>query len=682
MPPNDTLHILVGCESKTQLEACVAAFRAAGQAVRAHRVASLRDLADMLRDPQWDLLIAAENHPEATPAEALATLRDAPEPPPCIVRSANPAGAGALDLLRAGAWAVLGEGDDESLVLCAARAVEARRAARELAELRLQYEEASRRAELLLSTAQDAIAYVVDGMHVHANDVYAKMFGYPDVEELASIPLVDLIASNGQQDFKEALRRYRAHPEEQTSIDCMGARLDGSEFAGRLVFSTASYEGEPCMQVLVRAAPAATAPVSPAPAAAASDGAGGIDATVACISAATAGHLFLFAIDGHASHVRRLGVVRAHLLVREIGRFISAANGWTETAVTATDQVIAHVVTGLDDEQALAAARHAVEQVADHIFETGSQSVTCSICATVCNIAEQQAPSATDLLDIAWATLCDASDGAHTLRPAAAERVGLVRSKTKAADGSQEAGLDQLITQGKFRILFQPIVSLRGDTSEYYEVLVQHADSGERALRWLATHGLQEASGDLDRWAIEESLKKLAAHRASHPMTRLIVSVGLGSVLDNDFANWLAVTLRSADTAPESLTIQMSHQAVNASLKPAKQLAERLRDLGCELSVSDVHSANNPVADLLHVRPQFARIDESLSEALKDNETLNTSLKPLIEALHKEQIASVMPDVESANVLAVLWQLGVNFIQGNYLQPPSVAMQYDFSDIT
>ena len=111
------------------------------------------------------------------------------------------------------------------------------------------------------------------------------------------------------------------------------------------------------------------------------------------------------------------------------------------------------------------------------------------------------------------------------------------------------------------------------------------------------------------------------------------------------------------------------------------QLAERLANLGCQLCVSDVHSGNNPIPELLHLRPQFARIAEALAPALGDTDGTNTLLKPLIESLHREQIASIMPRVEGAGVLAVLWQLGVNFIQGDYLQAPQPQMHYDFTDL-
>jgi EAL domain-containing protein (putative c-di-GMP-specific phosphodiesterase class I) len=35
--------------------------------------------------------------------------------------------------------------------------------------------------------------------------------------------------------------------------------------------------------------------------------------------------------------------------------------------------------------------------------------------------------------------------------------------------------------------------------------------------------------------------------------------------------------------------------------------------------------------------------------------------------------------VETASVLASLWQAGANYIQGNYLQEPATEMEYDFT---
>ena len=48
-------------------------------------------------------------------------------------------------------------------------------------------------------------------------------------------------------------------------------------------------------------------------------------------------------------------------------------------------------------------------------------------------------------------------------------------------------------------------------------------------------------------------------------------------------------------------------------------------------------------------------------------------------ATAQQQKQSIVPFVESATVLATLWQAGVSYIQGHYLQGPSQSMDYDFA---
>jgi len=678
MQQNDTLQILMICESQPQLEAILGVFRNAGVTARANRVASLRDLGEILRDNQsWDLLIANEVHPELTPGEALALLKQQHSDIPCIVRAADAQGDCASQWLREGARDVVALDNDERLIAAARREISAVRALRELGELRIQYQEIAQRCELLLAASRDAIAYVVDGMHVHANELYAEQFGFTDIDELASVPLVDLIAPQRQKEFKDALKRYRANPEAQTLIDCAGIRTDGSEFPGQLVLSTASFEGEPCMQVMVRAAPAAPPAASPATARLS-----GVEALRTALSASTDGTLLLFAIDDYKQLCRSLGITAANSLVQQLGDFIVATIDSTEPALRVADSVLAICLHSPDLAHAEAAAKLALEALAGQIHETGRHSASCSATVVICPLANPEHATLDDLIDQSWSTMLGLAEDAGRLRVTDAARITTIGgSGAQPAEGGDGGELEQALHDDAFRLLFQPIVSLRGDSSEYYEVQVEHKPSGRSAAQWLQETTQPENTAELDQWVISESLQLLGAHRMRHPETRLLLPIGIGSLLDADFATWLAAALRTSELPAETIGLQIPHAAVHSCLKQAKLLAERLHALGCPLAVSEVHTASNPMADLLHLKPQFARIDRSLTEALKDSDSTNTLLKPLIESLHHEQIASIMPNVESAAVLAVLWQLGINFIEGDYLQPPLPEMRYDFTDL-
>ena len=74
----------------------------------------------------------------------------------------------------------------------------------------------------------------------------------------------------------------------------------------------------------------------------------------------------------------------------------------------------------------------------------------------------------------------------------------------------------------------------------------------------------------------------------------------------------------------------------------------------------------------------FVKVDGSFTQDLGKAEN-QEALKTLLASLHAQAKLTIMPFVESASVLATLWQAGVNYIQGYYLQGPSQSMDYDFS---
>ena len=69
---------------------------------------------------------------------------------------------------------------------------------------------------------------------------------------------------------------------------------------------------------------------------------------------------------------------------------------------------------------------------------------------------------------------------------------------------------------------------------------------------------------------------------------------------------------------------------------------------------------------------------ENLSDSPENQETVKKITSSAME-MNKFTIAQ---NVEDASSLSVLWGMGVNFIQGNFLQEPSPELDYDFTAMT
>ena len=71
----------------------------------------------------------------------------------------------------------------------------------------------------------------------------------------------------------------------------------------------------------------------------------------------------------------------------------------------------------------------------------------------------------------------------------------------------------------------------------------------------------------------------------------------------------------------------------------------------------------------------FLKIDGSLMQSLSGDPALQATVRKFITAAHERRIPTIAERVEDANTMAVLFQLGADYIQGHYLHEPEVVLE-------
>jgi len=103
-----------------------------------------------------------------------------------------------------------------------------------------------------MESSRDSIAYVHEGMHIFANGSYLEMFGFDNLEEIEGTPILDMVAPDEHASFKDFLRSFGKEGHEDTTLETRGMLPDGNFFAAIMEFDTASIDGEPCTQIIIR----------------------------------------------------------------------------------------------------------------------------------------------------------------------------------------------------------------------------------------------------------------------------------------------------------------------------------------------------------------------------------------------------------------------------------------------
>ena len=680
------IRLLILDDSQNNAERLVSLLRNAGHATRAHRITSAEDLQECLQQ-NWDLCLAQPETSFMTAEDAAALIKRQSRDVPLILLKPGIDIDMRTSALRCGMADALPQDAEALLTLIVDRELvnlEARRQ-RRIAEQNLR--EAEKRCQLLLDSSVDAIAYVHDGMHIYANRAYSELFGYEDADDLAAEPMVGLIDADDQTAFKDFLRHHNDQGG-QNDLRCKAVDSSGKRFPVRLSFSPASYDGEPCTQVVIRAETASAEFEEKLKVMASRDLVTGmfnrayfqeqLDTVLdQAVRQGVASTLVYLSIDGFSSLQADIGIGAADLLLTDLAQLLR--NHFSEDTLMArfADDACSILLEGQEPAAAMAQLEELRSKLEGYLFESNGRTVRITVSMGVAAISETSA-NPTEAIDrahrIADQLSTDGGNAIKVFNP-------LEELAMQANRGDLIALIRHTLETNGFRLLFQPIISLRGDEAENYETFLRLLNSkGEEVPASDFLPAAMEAglALEIDRWLISRAVKLLSNHRSKGAETHLLLNLSAASLQSPDMVQWIAAILKEARLPADAIIFQFNDADINTYLKQAKVHTDALRQMHCRVSISHFGGALNPYASLKHVQADYIQIDGSFTRDLSTAAAVDT-LKEMISALHNQGKLTIAPYVDSATMMPTLWQAGVNYIQGSYLQAPSDAMNYDFS---
>jgi multidomain signaling protein FimX len=697
------VRLLIADRSENRAHEIDSVLRNAGIATRAEFCKDLSD--DAVADHAIDLVLCRSDFDHLE--RVLPELRKRKPELPIIVMDDAAQTKNLTRGLAIGATDVVFDEDNERLLYVVKRELENVCQRHRFTQTRRALQEAERRCELLLANSTAAIAYVHEGMHIYANEDYLKLFGFSDADELLGIPLLDLMDGSSSDELKTKIRSFREDSAEELSFTFQGRTTAGEPIAGQMTLSGAEYEGEHCTQVLVRSQPVPTlservperdpvrenghaAPTQEHVAHANGNGTGSaapfpsVQAFVDSITAQTqrVGAVLIVEIDDFDGLQVELGMQRAESLIAQMNETLTAELGGATSARIAQHRFAIAAVGSEAGGDVL--AERLRETVEGALFEVDGKTVRRTI--TIGAAAIGESGNLLDAMNLAFRTLVVARDAGKsnciqwpsvTALEAEGNTSGLSNEQKRILKLVNDA-----IEKQTFVLLFQPIISLRGDSDEHYEVFLRLVDEKGRRLppdQFLELAIKNGVAGKIDRWVILQSIKVLSVHRSKGHNTRLTVNLTRNSLIDDEFIQWLGVAIKAARLPSDAVIFQVAEPDAAAHVRQAREFVQGLKALHCRSSLRHFGITDSSFETLRHVPVEFVKIDGSHVQELDGNAAKKDKLTNMIRELQQHGKLTVIPMVESATVLSALWQAGANYIQGHYRQEPTTEMNYDFA---
>lgn len=692
MNANDTIRLLILNNSRAEAERLISMLHNAGRPSRAQHVENEETLVKLLEEQAWDLLIAHDQTTNVTPQTAIKHIRRLNKDVPVILQNDDEILA-VVEGMKLGAVDVVRLDDDQHLLMVMQREMNNREArqAKRLADRR--FREAERRSQQLLDSSRDAIAYVQDGLYLYANQSFAELFGYTDKDDIDCMPIMDMVDENDQETLKTFLKdfTFKGLDAESTKLAFRGVKQDGTSTPISLEVSHVTYDEEPCIQFLARANRVDVnneVLEQQIKQIKWQDVVTGLynrqymidhlEKTIDNITEKDNLSLLYIDLDNFTERAQStLGVAAADMALSDLASLLREKNNTTDIIARFGDTAFTVLVPNIRADAAVARAKQLCKEIEDHIIDIDNKTLqlTASIGVSLIN---DNSTNANKVIE-------QALNAMEKVRTAGGNNAQLFEPELTADERDQKnlaADLQHALDNDRFRLLFQPIISLRGSEEEYYEVYLRMLNENNEEIspsRFIETASSIGASIKIDRWVILESIKMLSQHRAKGNKTKLILNLSKDSLCDESLVPWLGVAFKAAKLSSDAIVFQASEVDVTNHLNAAKAFAEGLQKLKTTLSISNFGCSLNPFNTLKHVPASIIKIDGSFTMDIQNNKESPETLIHLIEQLHGESKITIVPFVENASVLSTLWQAGAHYIQGHYLQEPTQNMSYDFN---
>jgi diguanylate cyclase (GGDEF)-like protein/PAS domain S-box-containing protein len=682
------LRLMIVDDSVDAAEAIVSALRNAGIAVRPLRPASIDELRGQLSSQPVDLVLAAHDARSVPLPEVLECIEAGGKDLPVIAVVDRVDDAALTQALASGVRGIALRHQPQQLLGVVRTEWGDLEARRRLRRLEAQVRETERRCDALIESSRDPIAYIHEGMHIRANAAYMEMFGFDAFDDLEGMSLLDMVAPAQVDDFRTLLKGLSRGEAPPPRYELEARDGDGKPFPAVMEFTPASYEGEPCLQVIFRRQEVDPGLAREVEELRQRDQATGLlnrptflhaleDAVADAAQRQGQYGLLLVEADHYQRLLQEIGMGSADALLRGLAGRLREVVGPDAIAARFGEHTLATLVRG-DHLATTELAERIREAYASSVVEIGDRSTAITVSIGGVQIGEKIASVSQVLSKAAECMQASVNLGGNSagiFDPGAVDRAEEERVQTWVSH------LRDALDNDRFLLHYQPVISLQGETRAMYEAYIRLDVGAGEMVPPLRFQQIAEEHGllwEIDRWVVGRAIRVIAEQQQAGQDVTLLVKITQASLADDTLAKFVGERLGETGIPGERLILQLPEAKVFTHLRAAQQFAAAITASGCRVGLEQFGIGLDSFQLLSHFDPAYLKLDRSFTEDLPKNPDNQQRMVEIAEKARSLGICSIAEFVQDAASMAILFSAGIDYVEGNFLAAAGPEMNYEF----
>lgn len=548
-----------------------------------------------------------------------------------------------------------------------------------------QVMETNKRCDSLIDMSGEPIAYTHQGMHIRANSAYLKLFGFDQFEDLEALSLLDLVKTEDVDAFKTFLKKH-SQPHAAGNQDASKEfsvfitpfnRLPTSdpqisETRVTMELTPALYDGEDCLQVVVRPVMAPQANEGPSP------------------STPTLPHIDIGDKEDLLPRVRFLRKIKQNIGPnRSGGLLVCSFDTYSDLFHSVSLTTLDHLLGAFGERLREQVPPHAVlgrlgeamfgiwvDDIAQSELSALAQKIYTAFEGWVVSTAENSMAVPAKIAGAYWSAPSeDHVDGVvlSTIKTLLSSKLRVQisnASQTVVSPRGENNAQQEILAaldHNRVEVVYSAVHALHGQSFAFYLVQAALFDKGHTVLEIpdnLPTALLQQ----IQDTSVSNILRSLGQQHLTANSKILLPVRLLGDA--NRWADDLCQHIRNARLPSQLFVIDFREKDLITQLTTAQEIIRKFKAFGMEIGLGGFGSSEQSEFLLQHLNPQWVRFDSVFLEQLGDGEQ-QKRLKDLTAAAQENGKKVIASGVDSAASMTVLFSSKVEYAQGHFLAGPT-----------
>lgn len=237
--------------------------------------------------------------------------------------------------------------------------------------------------------------------------------------------------------------------------------------------------------------------------------------------------------------------------------------------------------------------------------------------------------------------------------------------------------LKHSLEEDHFILYAQPITSTRDRNDTHYEILLRLSIDTQlfKPNTFLAAAERYDLMPNIDRWVIDRAFSAIGhIHKATDIGNNLPcfnLNLSGQSISKDDFLEYLLNCFERHEIDPTTITLEITETAAIANLDRAVNFMNTLRRMGCRFALDDFGSGLSSFGYLTNLPIDYIKIDGKIVRDCNINHVHRSIIKAISQIAHIMNLQTIAEFAEDKNLIDVLTELGVDYVQGYAVALPA-----------